>query len=271
MTFKCCIKEDSDIIANNIMNYKAVFIQALVENYLYDKYKNSSSVVYMYDEIINDIDIFDKPLPDNVLMNINTKNKYTIKTFLTILDDYDVNYLESIEVKHVERLLFKNIKQILLKSSYNNSTLLKLIFVPSNHDKQLNADAYNIIKCFSQLKTIMLSLDDESKTLLFNYILKTNHNDNKQLIVGLTDYINALFNHSINMDKQNYVDDTTYNIFVNNFINFNIEIITKQELLAIDFHKEIMHKIIDCPRTDDTNIYDLTDINEKYKTFMKNK
>lgn len=229
----------------------AIAVQLLVQNYLYDKYDKNETHVYLYDEIINDIDIFNKPL------DINNKN-IIIDAFLAYLDNNDIDYNETIDVKFANDLLLKNIKQIIKKCIYPNNTKIKLIFVPSikcEYKTELN----NMITTFNKIKFIIFNrLTNEQRKRLVNNILNITNYDNYNINDGLYVFINKLLTHKDTETFKHNATDEDINTFINNLNNFSIEIIEKEELLSVPIHKELLGDIICCD-INNTN----TDLNKR--------
>ena len=103
---------------------KGKFAQILVLNYLQHVYTHDDCNVYLYSEVINDVDIFDKQIGYDALKH----DIPNIETFINLLSDNSVNPLETLEVKHVKEFRFKNIIQVLTKIWYPNNTKIKFNF-----------------------------------------------------------------------------------------------------------------------------------------------
>ena len=217
----------------------AATVQVLIQNYLYDKYNKKETHVYLYDEIINDIDIFNKPLE---LDNTNI----IIDAFLSYLDTNDIDYNETIDVKFANDLLLKNIKQILRKCIYPNHTNIKLIFIPSIR-YEYKEELTSIITTFNKLKYIIFNkLTHEQRKRLANNLLNITNYDNCNINDGLFIFVDKLLTHKDTTDFKHNATNEDINTFINNLNNFSIEVIEKDELLKVPIHRELLETIIGC-------------------------
>lgn len=231
---------NKDRIWVNKNNFNANLVQLLVQNYLYDKYDKQEVRVYIYDELINDIDIFDKQL------DITNKN-IIIDAFFSYLDENDITFYESIDVKFANDLLMKNIKQILTKCIYPNNTKLKLIFVPSiEFDKRDYLK--EVINTFTEYKDIIINkLDNTQRERLVNNIVNITNYDNFNINDALYEFIEKLLTNKDRTTFKQNVSIKDVEVFINNLNNFTIEIIEKEQLLSVPIHKELIGEIISCP------------------------
>ena len=200
----------------------AATVQVLVQNYLYDKYNKKET-----HEIINDIDIFNKPLE---LDNTNI----IIDAFLSYLDTNDIDYDETIDVKFANDLLLKNIKQILRKCIYPKHTKIKLIFVPSIR--------YEYKEELTSMITTFNKLTYEQQQRLANNLLNITNYNNYNINDGLFIFVDKLLTHK---DTTTFKHNAT-NEDINNLNNFSIEVIEKDELLKVPIHRELLETIIGC-------------------------
>jgi len=94
------MSQNTEIISGQFKNFKSYIIQALVQNYLEKEYHDVS--VFIYPEIVNDIDIFSRQL---LSRNTNFRNgKHELHAFI---DTYEDDYIKTIEVKNCEHKYFK--------------------------------------------------------------------------------------------------------------------------------------------------------------------
>ena len=83
-------------IMNNIRNYRSLIIQLLVHNYLTHEYKTQN--VFIYPELINDLDIFSTNLSNIDVLSIDGKLNTNID-IQAILDVASDEYVQSCEIK----------------------------------------------------------------------------------------------------------------------------------------------------------------------------
>lgn len=122
-------------------------IQMLVRNYLI--HENSDSNIFMYAEVINDIDVFTTKLEQHESM-FNKFKAYrsckeeptNVDALLVLLDpdnaEDDTTYLsssklkESIDVKYSDKIMVKDIISIVNSIEYPENTTMQLIYVSSD-------------------------------------------------------------------------------------------------------------------------------------------
>lgn len=233
------ILRDDIKIMTEYENIKGKIAQVLTLNYLRDKYKNKNLHVHVYTEVINDIDVFDKEIDIKTL----SATKPTIETFLGVLSEESINLLESYEVKFVKELCFKNLVQIITKSTYQPNTELKLMFIPNW--KTIGNELNDIINTFNTYKSIIVNLHDENKYKVFNYLINETINYNKPINNVINNTLKQLLNDTIRTNFKHNLTVDQYKIILNNFNNFTIEILTKQELSNISLSPDLVAELLD--------------------------
>jgi len=129
---------------------------------------------------------------------------------------------------------FSNLLQLLTKNKYPLNTKLLLIFIPM--DYEFDDDKLLDIKFFNKLKNMILNIGDDNRFKLFelaynNPLFKKEDINNvlsKLLSINETNGIEK----EIAKLNTKYVEFTKeeYEIFMNNFRNLDLEIITPNEL-----------------------------------------
>ena len=114
----------------------AILVQLLVQNYLENE--NKDEVVFMYGELINDIDVFLKRLEsEEVIRNkFKSTNPQNTEPQLDVFIDLisSESYIYSYEVKYATKEYmynFEHIYQLISRMKYPKHTNLQLILVPS--------------------------------------------------------------------------------------------------------------------------------------------
>ena len=109
---------------NNIRNYRSSIIQLLVHNYLTHEYKTQN--VFIYPELINDLDIFSTNLSNIDVLSIDDKLNTNID-IQAILDVTSDEYVQSCEIKSgnicgestkIHLFDFSNLLQLITKINY---------------------------------------------------------------------------------------------------------------------------------------------------------
>lgn len=154
------------------MDKNAFLIQILVRNYLEKEFEMKSSF-YLYEEILNDTDVFTQNL-----RNIKElKRKFSssrpaiepphIEAFFDLIEEG--SYLYSYDVKYsIKQYMyqFQHIYQIISRARYPDNTELQIIVVPSEN---VEDDAtQNNITVFEDYKHKILELSEEDKYKIFN-------------------------------------------------------------------------------------------------------
>ena len=233
------ILRDNIKVMTEYENIKGKIAQVLTLNYLRNKYKNKNLHVHVYTEVINDIDVFDKEVDIKTL----STTKPTIETFLGVLSEESISLLESYEVKFVKELCFKNLVQIITKSTYQPNTELKLMFIPNW--KTIGDELCDIINTFNAYKNIIVNLHDENKYKVFNYLINETVHYNKPINNVINNTLKQLLNNTIRTNFKHNLTVDQYKIISNNFNNFTIEILTKQELSNISLSPDLVAELLD--------------------------
>lgn len=230
-------------MCNNLNNFKAFIVQALVQNYI--EKENENANVYIYQEIINDIDIFNKCIKDITKFNANTNlYKKNIHIFIENLP-LDI-YIESIDVKHCsyENFKFKYLIDLISNVKYPINTKLQLILVPSKYKNEDDDEMIFDISKFNEIKKIFIELCEESvynKQLLLTELYKNDKLKYGTITESLLCIINKYQNKKLNIIDENINFDLLYN----NFQNISVKIITLKELYNCEIDKQFFKNLIE--------------------------
>ena len=98
-------RTDNEKFVNNLITLHSNIIQILSQKYLEDE--NKGSDVYMYPELINDIDVFSKRIESIQMIHDNFASKNpsklepkTVQVFLKLIEEDDCEYSKSYEIKY---------------------------------------------------------------------------------------------------------------------------------------------------------------------------
>lgn len=233
---------DNVKIMNNYINYKSSLIQILVQNYLEYEYKTQN--VFIYSELINDIDIFSTDLTkyQNLLNERGVIDyKLTIRAFLDEINNED--YLQSCEVKSGEKTNLCNVQylnQILKKIKYPNNTKLLLILVPN----EFNVDKSNImdVNKFSRLKNEILNHDKCYE--IFNTLINDTNLINQDINSALISILARLRKGNLKTCYKLNITNDEYETLVNNFKKIEIKILTFEDLEKYPISSEYIHSLL---------------------------
>ena len=235
---------DNIKIMNNYVNYKSSLIQILVQNYLEYEYKTQN--VFIYPELINDIDIFSTDLTkyQNLLNERGTIDyKLTIRAFLDEINNED--YEQSCEVKSGTLCLepfrvrgtvnnstnhlfdFNNLLQLITKIKYPSNTKLLLVLVPNMYE--FDESKLLDVKVFEKLKNIILSDNEENKRKIFNLFRNDKSFEKRDINSVLTSLIGKSKNNLLDVhieklkERQDYYVETKKQLYIkeNNLTNDN--------------------------------------------------
>lgn len=231
-------------IMNNIRNYRSSIIQLLVHNYLTHEYKTQN--VFIYPELINDLDIF-----STNLSNIDIQ---------AILDVTSDEYVQSCEIKSgnicgestkIHLFDFSNLLQLITKINYPTETKLLLILVPNTYEFQ--TEKLLDINMFEKLKLMILSESDENKRKMFNILVNEKSFRSRDInsvltsIIGMTKkqlldtYINKLKNRK---DIYEELSDNNYNYIIQNFGKIELQILRLEELEKYPLSGDIIKSLL---------------------------
>lgn len=228
-------------------------IQMLVQNYLEQEHTIGS--IYLYGELINDIDAFDKNIRS--IKEIDEKFKSsepyrnkpeTIQAFINLISTDNIEYISSYEVKHESSdyiYKFDHILQLIRKTKYPDNTKLELILVPTDIPTISRRDSNVInVDSFEEYKNIILSFDKETQYNIFNMfvnngLLKTRHVDDV-----LSEAIRLAKQNRINTYRENISFDD-FETLLHNFSKITIRILTINELLSIPITNDFIRRYMD--------------------------
>lgn len=240
-----------EMICSQKSKARSGLIQILVQNYL--EHQFNSNNVFLYPEIINDIDAFNENLETRgVIIDGSIDSSITICAFLR---DYvsDNSYLSSYEVKSGENdyiLKFKNLKQILTKIIYPENVELVLVLVP-NVDENFSELKKNI-RIFNVIKSRIQSMNEKNKYKLFNEMVLNENYDNSSITSALSTLINIVNDgkcqadviRDINEKKEKCITEEQSKILMSQFDRLRIEVLTIEDLSRYDINKEFVFRII---------------------------
>lgn len=237
---------------------KGKYTQILVLNYLKHKYKENNLDVYLYNEIINDVDVFNKPIDYNILK----QDKPTIETFINMLSSESINLLETLEVKHVREFMFKNIIQVLTKFKYPLNVKIKLVYIPIS--TRMENELLKLIDEFNKYKQAIVNLNENDRYSLYNNFINGTHHYNENILFVIKYWLNMLIKYKIKNDYEHNISTDDFIHFDNNFKKFDIDIITKKQLVEYQIDNDITYDIIGYQ--EEINDDDLLSRLENYKT-----
>ena len=244
---------DNVKIMNNYINYKSLLIQILVQNYLEHEYKTQD--VFIYPELINDIDIFSTDLTkhQNLLNERGVIDyKLTIRAFLDEINNED--YVQPCEVKSSAKCLepervrgektnlcnVQYLNQILKKIRYPTNTKLLLILVPN----EFNIDKSNImdVNKFSRLKDEILNHDKRYE--IFNALINDANLINQDINSALISILARLRKGNLKTCYKSNITNEEYETLVNNFKKIEIKILTFEDLEKYPISSEYIHSLL---------------------------
>ena len=229
----------------------AFLIQFLVQNYL--EYKNSDKNVYIYGELINDIDVFIKRLEDDELIrkkfkSSNPANIYPqLDAFIDLISPE--SYIYSYEVKYASKEYmynFDHIYQLISRMKYPPNTKIELILVSPETYEIFDDSLKTNIEIFYKLKSDFFKLPDNLQYNIINYF----HNNKSNLKSQNTSIIDAL-SKSINAAKKDTIKKYTgdkelpmeeFIAIRDNLDKVTIQLLSIKELLSIPLSSEVMKK-----------------------------
>lgn len=230
-------------MSNNLQNFKAFIIQALVQNYIEKENKNSN--IYVYNEIINDIDIFNQCLKNIKRFEENT-NLYKENIHIFIENLPLDSYIQSIDVKHCtyENFKFKYLIDLISQIKYPQNTQLQLILVPNDIKDDIDESMIFNISKFNKIKNIFIELCNQSefiKKILFTELYKNNLLKKGTITESLICIINKYENNKL-IDIDESID---FDLLYNNFQNISVRIITLNELYNCEIDKNFFKHLLE--------------------------
>ena len=244
-------------IMNNIRNYRSSIIQLLVHNYLTHEYKTQN--VFIYPELINDLDIFSTNLSIIDVLSIDGKLNTNID-IQAILDVTSDEYVQSCEIKSgnicgestkIHLFDFSNLLQLMTKINYPTETKLLLILVPNTYEFQ--TEKLLDINMFEKLKLMILSESDENRRKMFNILVNEKSFRSRDInsvltsIIGMTKkqlldvYIDKLKNRK---DIYEELSDNNYNYIIQNFGKIELKILRLEELEKYPLSGDIIKSLL---------------------------
>ena len=236
-----------EMICSQSLKAKSGLIQILVQNYLEHQYNSSN--VFMYPEIINDIDAFSENLEDRGVVNDGViDSSITVCAFLKDFIKPD-SYINSYEVKSGENKYitqFKNLKQILTKIVYQPKTELVLVLVPKVDENyewlRTNAKQFNAIK-----KRIM-NLNEGDQYKLFNEMVLNVSYDDWSMTAALSMLMNIVKDGKAVANDENRksecISNEQFRVLMSQFVRLRVEILTIEDLGKYDINNEFVFRIV---------------------------
>jgi hypothetical protein len=233
---------DDKKIMQNHKNYKSFLIQILVQNYLEHEYQTEN--VFIYPELVNDLDIFSKDLKTQQnLLNARGTLDYglTIRAFLDEIDGEE--YIQSCEIKSGEKQYIcavKNLNQILTKIKYPVNTKLLLTLVPI----EFNVDKTNLIDVdkFNRLKNEILQ--NEHGYDIINSLINDTDLANHDINSALTSILGKLRKGTLKTQYKNNITEDQYEGLMKNFEKVELRIITFEDLEKYPIGTEYIHSLL---------------------------
>ena len=239
---------DNKKFMNNIITYHSNIIQMLVQNYL--EYENKEKDVYIYPELINDIDVFNKRIHDKVFSKYPMREEpKSVQAFLNIIKDEECDYVNTYEVKYESDayiFIVKNIMQIVeCPFRYPDNTIVELILIPSDKEAIDKEDPlYKRISEFNKIKEMYSEMNEDYQFIFMN-VLKNNKGSLKEDInVYLESLINKISKGKVIPNYKNEISKDEFAIMSNNFTKIQIRLLSINDLISIPITKEFIHKTL---------------------------
>lgn len=243
------LNENVNIMQNH-GNFKSSLVQLLVQNYLEQEFDTKS--VFVYDEIINDVDVFDKDLTqiEQLVTEIRSRkrltNKLTIHAFLGVVPDA---YLYSYEVKSGVNdyiFLFNHLMQLISKCKYPDKTKLELITVPDGFNSCFDEEKADLEQ-FEDLKQQIFSdkFNENDRYLLFNAFANDNTLKRTRITSALIIAMSKCENNKLTSGMyKNNITNEEYEMLKNNFKKVSIRVLTYEELVSKELQKELIISVL---------------------------
>lgn len=236
---------NDDTFMTQTKNKNAILTQVLVRNYL--KMENKDANVFLYGELINDIDTFTSNLSriDELKSKFNARipsnePPKTIDAFLSLIDDYDIDYQQSYDVKYKNELLFEDLLKLITKLIYPKNTQVQIIFVSSDTSNFDKLSKTPTITCFNKYKHEMLSLSNADIFTVVNSLVNDSTYRKKPLMDALIMVLNKLHRKTLTLDYKQNVTDDYVKVFKQNLEKITIRELTLKELLDVPLTRETL-------------------------------
>lgn len=242
---------DNKPFMNNILKLHSDLVQVLVQKYLEDENKNIP--VYMYPELINDIDVFNKRIETikEIHDKLQTKKPLreypkTIQAFLDIIKNREgFSYTNTYEVKYESNeyiFKLKNIRQLIDNGiEYPDNTQVELILVPSDV-LHLSSDdiLYTQLSTFESLRKRYIELDEDAQYQIINTLI----HDNGSLNKDTNKVLNRLISHPPHTSFDNNISIERFKHIHNNYLKLKIRIISMETLKSVKIDTEYIMNIL---------------------------
>ena len=235
-------RTDNEKFVNNLITLHSNIIQILSQKYLEDE--NKGSDVYMYPELINDIDVFSKRIESIQMIHDNFASKNpsklepkTVQVFLKLIED---------DESQEYALRLKNLVQIInIDFEYPKTTTVELILVPSDR-KDIPSDdpLYSQINQFVSIKKQFEELSDDEQYLVINSTINDtgSYKENMNMVL-LGNILDAKHGKLIKGYSKDISIDR-FHIIKNNLLKIRIRVITIKELLTVSITTEYMSRLL---------------------------
>ena len=235
-----------------MLEYKkknAILVQLLVQNYLENE--NKGDAVFMYGELINDIDVFLKRLESEEVIRNKFKSTCPQNTepqldvFIDLISPE--SYIYSYEVKYATKEYmynFEHIYQLISRMKYPKNTNLQLILVPSETIELCDDSIQINVNAFYKAKEKFMSLPKDKQFTIINYFYKNRNNLKKQNVsisTALNKSIYSVLKGSITT-YSDLITDEYFDMIVSNLSKVSIRILTIKELLKYPIQQDIIIK-----------------------------
>ena len=231
-----------------IKNKHASTIQMLVQNYL--EKENKTLNVYMYSELINDIDAFDGCIRrmatiDEKFKSIPKKSEPpTIQAFIDLIESDGIHEVKYTGISYIYK--FDYILQLICKTRYPKNTKLELILIPTD-TKTIDEHDSNVINVsiFNQYKDKLLQFDKQTKYYIFNSLINDSQYKSKTTDEALRKVISLAQSGNIKKTYTHNISDTEYETLEHNFSMLYIRILTISDLLKYPLDEEFICSYLD--------------------------
>ena len=230
-------RTDNKRFINNLITLHSNTIQLLCQNYI--EHENRDSKVFIYPELINDVDVFNKRIEciQKIHEKFMSKTPYkmepkTVNAFLKIIESEDCDYLSSEE--HAMKL--KNLMRLIDNGTpYPNSTTVELILVPSDKKNVSDDDGiFAQIKQFKELQNEFGALsEDEQSTVISTLIHDTGSYKEHMNSVLLNLLLDVKSGSIITAADKQRIDIARHNL-----LKINIRVLSVKELLTVPLSNE---------------------------------
>ena len=236
-------------LMQQIKNKHASTIQMLVQNYL--EKENKTLNVYMYSELINDIDAFDgcirrmATIDEKFKSSIPKKSEPpTIQAFIDLIESDGIHEVKYTGISYIYK--FDYILQLICKTRYPKNTKLELILIPTD-TKTIDEHNSNVINVsiFNQYKDKLLQFDKQTKYYIFNSLINDSQYKSKTTDEALRKVISLAQSGNIKKTYTHNISDTEYETLEHNFSMLYIRILTISDLLKYPLDEEFICSYLD--------------------------